>query len=109
MTASHCNHLRNLQPLPAATRGNLLALSAASEPATALWTSLQRLEQLGYGVDEVQPRHWRLTLAPSTLEIHLYGEAELTGFTRGRACVYSIRAARAIGGSERTATATTQT
>ncbi len=104
MTACLSHARNNLKALAPASRGNLLALEGC-QPATAralLWPSLQRLQQLGYGVREIQPEHWLLTLAGSPLQIHLYGAGELASFTRGRACVYSVRAARAGAGTRST-------
>lgn len=97
MTACLSNARQKLQALAPARRGNLLALEGCqSAAALALqWPSLQRLQQLGYAVREIQPEHWLLTLAGSPLQIHLYGATELADFTRGRACTYSVRAARA--------------
>ncbi|MDX1634407.1 MAG: hypothetical protein R3280_07220 [Marinobacter sp.] len=96
MTACLSHPMQTLRSPAPATRNNLLALGA-DRPAgsvTATWPALQRLQQLGYRVAETGPEHWLLTLAQSPLEIHLYGAGELTDFTRGRACDYSIRAAR---------------
>lgn len=95
MTACLSHTTRALQALATATRGNLLALRPAptADAPAAIGPSLQRLQQLGFRVAETQPAHWLVTPTQGILEIHLYGAEELADFTRGRACVYSVRAA----------------
>jgi hypothetical protein len=91
MTSRLPDHYKDLPHVRTGTRGNLFALSSDAPVPTRpeLSSARNRLQSLGFQINEPRAGHFVLTQNGNTLIIHLYGTAELAGFAHGQAAVHS--------------------